>query len=234
MGRERIFRFKQFTVTHERSAMKLGTDAVLLGAWCDALTARNALDVGTGCGIIALMLAQRNPSVTVHAIDIDHDSAIEAALNFGRSPWIDRLQCHEADFNAWQGSYDLIVSNPPYFIDGVPAAQPARDRARHTRSLTLDQLIGHSCHLLTPDGRLALIVPSDTARLIAELAAFHSLHIARLCEVFPVEGQPSKRLLCELTAVPATLTRERLMITFANGQYTPQYIDLCSAFYLKM
>lgn len=234
MGRERIFRFKQFTVTHERSAMKLGTDAVVLGAWCDVSVARNALDVGTGCGVIALMLAQRNSMATVHAIDIDRDSATEAALNFSRSPWSDRLYCQEADFNTWQGIYDLIVSNPPYFADGVPAALPARNRARHTRSLNLQQLIGHSRHLLTPEGRLALIVPNDTANFIAELAAFHSLHIARLCEVFPVEGQPAKRLLCELTVAPATLTRERLTIANADGHYTPRYQDLCSDFYLNM
>ena len=123
MGRrEKIFRFKQFEVVNDRTAMKVGTDGVLLGAWCPVAEARRVLDVGTGCGVIALMVAQRNRQALIEGIDIDQDSIAEARLNFANSPWNNRLTAIEGDFNDMDGDarYDLIVSNPPYFTNGAP------------------------------------------------------------------------------------------------------------------
>ena len=115
MGREKVFKFKRFAVVNDRSAMKVGTDGVLLGAWCPVDGAKRVLDVGTGCGVIALMVSQRNPTATIVGIDIDHDAIEEATANFGHSPWSERLTAIEGDFNEWttDEGFDLIVSNPP-------------------------------------------------------------------------------------------------------------------------
>ena len=121
MGREKVFKFKQFAVLNDRTAMKVGTDGVLLGAWCPVEGARRVLDVGTGCGVIALMVAHRNTDAVIDAIDIDHDAIDEATLNFANSPWSERLTAIEGDFNNLNTAvgYDLIVSNPPYFTDSL-------------------------------------------------------------------------------------------------------------------
>ena len=152
--RRDYFDFKQFSVANKLSAMPVSTDSVLIGAWCNVDDAFRALDVGTGTGVIALMLAQRNPNLTVDAIDIDENSTLEASDNFANSPWSNRLNISLADFNDWQGKYDLVVSNPPFFIDGIHSPNVARASARHAQSLTYKQLISHGFALLNDNGRL--------------------------------------------------------------------------------
>ena len=175
MAREKVFRFKQFEVLNDRTAMKVGTDGVLLGAWCPVENVRRVLDVGTGCGVIALMVAQRNSTAVIDAIDIDHDAIEEAVLNFERSPWSDRLSATEGDYNDLQSSgegYDLIISNPPYFTNGVMPTGDARTTARHTGTLSYPQLLDGATRLLTVAGTLAIITPSDAEGEIQEAAAF--------------------------------------------------------------
>ena len=227
------FRFKQFTVEHSASTMKVGTDAVLLGAWCRVLGAGRVLDVGTGCGVIALMVAQRAPMAIVDAIDIDADSVAEAQRNFNASLWSDRLHAVAADYNKWVGEYDLMVSNPPFFVDALLPPDEVRAQARHAQSLTYEQLFARARSLLTPDGRLAFVTPVEVRSMVIEQAAFHAMHLARQCEVTPVEGKGVKRLLWEFSASPASLCREALVIADAHGCYTGAYRDLCRDFYLK-
>ena len=140
---EHLFRFKQFTIQHQRSSMKVGTDAVLLGAWCELDGARRVLDVGTGCGVIALMVAQRTTEADIWAIDIDSASVDEARENFLHSPWSDRLQVRQEDFNnlADADGFDLIVTNPPYYNENVLPPDAVRSAARHTHALSFDQLM---------------------------------------------------------------------------------------------
>ena len=182
MGREKTFRFKQFAVLNDRTAMKVGTDGVLLGAWCPVEGMRHVLDVGTGCGVIALMVAQRNHTALIDAIDIDHDAIEEATLNFVASPWSERLTAIEADFNDMtrHDRYDMIVSNPPYFTDSLLPPDAARTMARHTESLTYSQLIEGAAQRLTDEGILALISPTDAEGIIIEAAAFASLPVRRI------------------------------------------------------
>ena len=132
-----MFRFKQFTVCDERSAMKIGTDGVLVGAWADVEDDWRILDVGTGTGLIALMLAQRNASAKIVGIDISHEAVEEARDNFSRSPWATRLSAIEGDVCGFEGSekFDHIVSNPPYFVDSLHSPDALRTMARHTSSL---------------------------------------------------------------------------------------------------
>ncbi len=236
MGREKVFRFKQFSVINDRTAMKVGTDGVLLGAWCPVEGACRVLDVGTGCGVIALMVAQRNPSAVIDAIDIDHDAIEEASLNFERSPWSGRLTAMEADFNHLPGSsrYDLLVSNPPYFTNGVLPSGDARTTARHTGSLSYRQLIEGASRLLTDDGTLALITPTDAEQDIIEASTFASLSIRQVTRVIPVDGNAAKRTLWILSHHDVSYCEDTLTIANADGSFTSEYIALTSPFYLKM
>ena len=236
MGREKVFRFKQFSVVNDRTAMKVGTDGVLLGAWCPVEDAHRVLDVGTGCGVIALMCAQRNPSALINAIEIDHDAAQEATLNFERSPWSKRLNAIEGDFNDLldNDGYDLIVSNPPYFTNGVLPTGDARTTARHTGSLSYRQLIEGSSRLLTDDGTLAFITPTDAEQDIIEAATFAALPIRKIVRVIPVEGAAPKRILWQLSRRDIDYQEDFLTIAHTDGSFTQEYIALTSPFYLKM
>ena len=236
MGREKVFRFKQFAVVNDRTAMKVGTDGVLLGAWCPVDGARRILDVGTGCGVIALMAAQRNCQSVIEAIDIDHDAIEEAELNFRNSPWSDRLTAIEGDFNRMdpEKRYDLIVSNPPYFNNGVLPTGDARITARHTATLTYRQLIEGASRVMTEDGMLALITPTDAESDIIEAATFTSLPVRRLIRVIPVEGAEAKRSLWLLSRQETPYHEDRLTIAHSDGSFTDEYIALTGALYLKM
>lgn len=236
MGREKVFRFKQFSVVNDRTAMKVGTDGVLLGAWCPVENARRVLDVGTGCGVIALMVAQRNPSAIIDAIDIDHDAIEEAKLNFENSPWSERLTAIDGDFNEIdvETHYDLIVSNPPYFTNGILPTGDARTTARHTGSLSYRQLIEGASRLLTGEGSLALITPTDAEQEIIEAATFASLPVRQVTRVIPVDGAIAKRTLWLLSQRNLPYHEDTLTIAHADGSFTSEYIALTSAFYLKM
>lgn len=236
MGREKTFRFKQFAVLNDRTAMKVGTDGVLLGAWCPVKGARRVLDVGTGCGVIALMVAQNNSEAVITGIDIDEGAIEEASLNFANSPWSERLTATMADFNDLTDSdgYDLIVSNPPYFTDSLLPPDASRTLARHNRSLTYRQLIEGAARLLTRDGILSLISPTDVEGDIIEAATFSNLPVRRITRVIPVEGATPKRTLWLLSCRDIPYSEGTLTIAHTDGSFTQEYVDLTKEFYLKM
>lgn len=235
MGREKVFRFKQFAVLNDRTVMKVGTDGVLLGAWCPVAGARHVLDVGTGCGVIALMIAQRNHEAVITGIDIDHDAVQEATLNFERSPWSDRLTAVEGNFNDMSTSgFDVIVSNPPFFTNGVLPAGDARIAARHTQSLTYRQLIEGAARLLSSHGALALISPTDAEGEIIEAATFATLPVRQVTHVIPVDGALPKRTLWLLTPRDIAYHEDTVTIANRDGTFTQEYIELTGDFYLKM
>lgn len=236
MGREKIFRFKRFAVINDRTAMKVGTDGVLLGAWCPVEGARRVLDVGTGCGVIALMVAQRNATAHVTGIDIDEGAIDEATLNFSNSPWGERLNALLTDFNDMDANcqFDLIVSNPPYFTNGVLPSGAARTTARHTGSLTYSQLIDGAARLLTEDGSLALISPTDTEQAIIEAATMASLPVRLMTRVIPVEGAAPKRTLWLLSRSRIPYCEKTLTIAHGEGTFTDEYISLTGDFYLHL
>ncbi len=236
MAREKIFRFKQFSVVNDKTAMKVGTDGVLLGAWCDVNDATRVLDVGTGCGVIAMMIAQRQPLARVYAIDIDGPSVDEASFNFSQSPWRNRLEAVVADFNCFGSleKFDLIVSNPPFFTNGILPPDDQRNQARHTTTLNFSQLIGNASRMLTPAGILALITPADVEDEIRRLAVENGLWVRRFTSVIPVEGAAPKRILWELSHSEAPCQSGTLVIADSNHNYTHDYIALTRDFYLKM
>ena len=236
MGREKVFRFKRFAVRNDLAAMKVGTDGVLLGAWCPVEGARRVLDVGTGCGVIALMIAQRNSGAIIEAIDIEHNAVAEASLNFSNSPWADRLTAIHVDYNRLGDGkrYDLVVSNPPYFSNGVLPTGDARVQARHTGSLTYRQLIDGAVRLLSDGGLLAFISPIEAEGEVLEASAFASLPVRRIARVIPVEGAEPKRTLWVLSRRDIPYREDVLTIAHGDGTFTREYIALTSAFYLRM
>ena len=233
---DKPFRFKQFTVQHQRSSMKVGTDAVLLGAWCDIDGARRVLDVGTGCGVIALMVAQRNADARILAIDIDPASVNEAQENFDASPWADRLQVCREDFNDLTDDegFDLIVTNPPYYNEDVLPPDAVRSAARHTHALSFEQLMQGAARLLTPTGSIALITPVEARDAVTTAATFAGLHLSRLTTVHSSEGKQPKRLLWQWSKQRCTIQRDSLILHQKGGAFTPQYTELCKDFYLDL
>ncbi len=230
--RESIFRFKQFSVINKESAMKVGTDGVLLGAWCDITAASNILDIGTGTGLIALMAAQRNHEATITAIEIDPVAANEAHQNFQNSPWSSRLNSINADFNAFtEGEttqFDHIISNPPFYTTDIVSPSDTRATARHTGvSLTFETLLTNAQRLLTPTtGKISIITPSESADQIKRIATNLNLTITRQTQVHPKPNTPAKRILWELTNTPMstkinTTVSTPMGITSDNPQ-TPQ------------
>lgn len=232
---DKPFRFKLFTVQHQRSSMKVGTDAVLLGAWCELNGVRRVLDVGTGCGVIALMVAQRNADAAIQAIDIDPASVNEAQENFGASPWADRLLAYRQDFNNLtnQQGYDLIVTNPPYYNEDVLPSDAVRSAARHTHVLSFEQLMQGAERLLTPTGSIALITPVEARDAVTSAATFAGLHLSRLTTIHSSEDKRPKRLLWQWNKQRCTTRRETLILHLKGGALTQQYKELCKEFYLN-
>lgn len=234
-----FFQFKQFTIRHDKCAMKVGTDGVLLGAWAGTDSCNRILDIGTGTGLIALMLAQRSPAI-IDAIDIDADACLQAQENVVSSPFAERIQVRHsalADFaQAATDRYDLIVSNPPYFVDSLKCPDRQRNTARHTDTLTLEDLLQDSRKLLAPQGRIALILPYDQKERLTDCIRTYQLFLSKETSVIPVPGAQPKRLLAELTADPpaSPASSDRLTIEIARHQYTDEYIRLTKDFYLKM
>lgn len=240
--RETTFRFRQFEVSNCRSAMKIGTDGVLLGAWmwgggcCEVTSPGRVLDVGAGTGVISLMAAQRWPGAEVVGVEIDPVAAGECAGNFSASPWCGRLTVECCDFASFASpGFDLIVSNPPFFTNGALAPDDARRTARHELSLTVGTLLRRSAALLNPGGRIALVTPADREKDVRFEAAMARLSVARLTRVSTVEGKLPKRLLWEFVSGGSAATvEETLTLRRSDGSPDPRYVALVGEFYTKI
>lgn len=235
--REPVFRFKQFSVRNELSAMKVGTDGVLLGAWADVTEASDVLDVGAGSGVISLMVAQRSKAM-VTAIEIDSEAASEAEANVMASPWRERIMVVNDDFVKWttvtDRRYDHIVSNPPFFANGIVAPDSSRALARHGNGLDYDSLISSASRLLTATGILSMISPADRKDDILFSVEMARMKVSRITEVSSVEGQEPVRLLWELRPMPVATVVDRMSIRDNAGNYSSQYVELTRDFYLNM
>ena len=230
-----MFRFKQFTVRHDRCAMKVGTDGVLLGAWSDVSHACNALDVGTGTGLVALMIAQRSRAV-ITALEIDADAVSQAKENVADSPWRDRVEVIRQDFRTYtpDGKFDLIVSNPPYFAGSLLCPGEQRAMARHNGSLRYDELLEGVVRLLSGEGRFCVIVPADVSGALQKMAAGLGLYPSRQLIVVTRPGKPPKRTLIEFVFNSGIVCdRKELLLEEKRHQYSPGYIELTREFYLE-
>lgn len=238
-----MFTFKQFIVHDERCGMKVGTDGTLLGAWAPVSGVGKGLilDVGTGSGLIALMLAQRCPEATILAIDSDEAAASQALDNFACSPWANRLQARHiplqqlAEDDTCACSFKLIVSNPPYFVDSLKNPDASRRAARHTDSLSFPELLRCSRRLLCPEGTLALILPAETEETILALAAEQGLTPYTITRVRTRASKPAKRILMALSKSREASNPNINELVLQDESGTPRstaYQALCRDFYL--
>lgn len=232
------FEFKQFTVYHDRCAMKVGTDGVLLGAWTNIDFTETILDIGTGTGLISLMLAQRCSSAKIDAIDIDKDAIEQAKDNVKNSPFRNRINCFNSSLQEFYKTeskrYDLIVSNPPFFTQSLKSPKLNRTLARHTDSLLIDELIQISSFLLTENGKLAFVYPFENKDAIFSLAEMNNLFLSRITEVYPTPASKPKRILIELSKKYSSIEVNHLVIEKERHVYSPVFTELVKDFYLKL
>lgn len=218
--------------------MKVGIDGVLLGAWADVDNADAILDIGTGTGLIALMLAQRSIA-QIDAIDIDADAVIQANENIQKSPWSSRIQVSEVELQKYvlntRNRYDLIVSNPPYFVNSTKAPVENRNTARHTDTLTHKELLDNALTLLKPTGRICVILPVNEGLMSVEYATSIGLHCTKQVVVFPKPGAVAKRLLLEFSQqFTACVNSEIVIESDVRHQYSPEFTTLAKDYYLKL
>lgn len=232
-----MFRFKQFSLEDDRCAMKVGTDAVLLGAWVNVEGASRILDVGTGCGIIALMLAQRTShDVIIEGIEVEPTDAEQAQKNVTNSPWANRVSIHSVALQDFRLSarFDLIVSNPPYFINSQLPPAAHRAQARHTQSLSFEELISHSLRLLNSNGRLAVILPFEEGNLFQSMAEQQGLFPTSRLAFYSRQGKPQERWLLIFSKIKLPIKEEQLILHGEGEAWSNDYQNLTRAFYLKL
>lgn len=232
------FRFKQFSVEDEHASMKVGTDAVLLGAWAGNGRPEHILDIGAGSGVISLMLAQRFPGAMITGIDIHQDSVVQAEKNFNKSPWkknLDVIASSLQDFCGGQiRKYELILSNPPFFSDSFRPHTSSKKVAKHTDSLSYEELVRGAAGLLHQEGSFALVLPYDKREKIAQLATDHGLFLARELSIIPIQGKDPNRYLSEWTLVEQEPVEDELCIRMTAKEYSREYKSLTEEFYLAL
>lgn len=231
-----IFHFRQFSLKHHQSSFKVGFDGVLLGAWCNVSNSHSILDVGTGTGLLALMCAQKSIDAKITGIEPDQNSFEEAAYNFNNSPWRNRLSAINTTLQKFAKSshftFDHIISNPPYFSNSfLPGSKP-KLIARHTFSLSHSELLEHSSSMLSPCGKLSLILPYPDGSSFIEKASQFGLYPSRITDVITTK---SERVLLELTKAEHTeLQKDELRIYNSDGKYSDEYLALVRDFYLRI
>ena len=231
----RPFHFKHFSLFHHRSTMKVGTDAILLGRWTEVQPTDVVLDIGTGCGLLPLMLAQKGVN-QVDAVDIDAASVEEATINFKASQWRDQLNAFCMDINDYQPDkkYDLIVSNPPFFNRYSKCDEERKSRARHNdMTLSYAALCAAVARLLKPDGRFSLVLPANVTHDFLQEAKKNCLFLHKQLTIIPIEGKEPNRLNLELGFWEGMKIDEKMfVIRGADNRFTPQYVDFLKDYYL--
>ena len=235
-----MFSFKQFSLEQDRTAMKVGTDGVLLGAWTPIENHPfSILDIGTGTGILALMLAQRSSAQQIDALEIDEDAYEQATDNFENSPWNDRQFCFHAGLDEFveepEDEYDLIVSNPPFYSEDYKSSNDQRDLARFQDAMPFEDLIEAADLLLSENGIFSVIIPFKEEEKFIDLCAEVELFPLKVTRV---KGIPTSEMKRSLLAFSRNETSnfpiDELIIEIARHIYTPEYIALTQDFYLKM
>ena len=214
--------------------MKVNTDGVLLGAWADVGYAKNILDIGTGTGVIALMMAQKNPAAQIDAIDIDHDAWLQATENFDLYGTHRLKACHTSLQNFEPGiHYDAIISNPPYFIDDYKTESHQKNIAKHSIALSYAHLLSGIAKLLNDTGKAFIVLPAFNLAPFEKEAAPHLLYITVVTEVIAVEGKPPYLALLQLERAAKDFSKTTITIQDPGGNFTEQYKELTKDFYLK-
>jgi tRNA1Val (adenine37-N6)-methyltransferase len=232
------FTFKQFAIEHKNCAMKVNTDGILLASWVQLLHPKSILDIGTGSGLLSLMLAQRTQESgsQITALEIDEDASKQAQINFEQSPWHERINNVRADVTQWQcdTQFDVIISNPPYFTNSLASPNEKRHLARHNDSLSFIQLLDCASKLSTRNAELHLILPSNETQSLLSLLPQTNWHLIRHTSVSTVDGKVASRELLSFSKHAGNLIHNTLCIKTQSNQYSPEFIELTRAFYLFM
>lgn len=234
-----VFHFKQFSINQDKCSMKVGTDAVLLGAWANIDGVESALDIGTGSGVIALMLAQRMQNAFIDAIDIDKGSFEQASENFANSVWSKRLKCFQSSLQnfaiKFHNKYDLIISNPPFFISSSKSIEESRTTARHADLLPYKELVNAVVTLLKKDGKFCVILPIKESETFIELANQNKLYLNKLSRVRTKADKLSeKRWLMQFEFTSSKFSEDTIVIEDSQPfSYTREYKILTKDFYLN-
>lgn len=237
------FKFKQFSIWHDKCAMKVNTDGILLAAWTELMSCNNILDIGTGTGLIALMLAQKSQHQTLPAslcaVEIDPAAAEQAQFNITQSKWRQQIELIQQDIQSYsqQSSrrFDLLVSNPPYFTNSLQAGTVARNQARHNQGLSFDDLLASAAKLATKQARFNLILPCNEANKLIAIAKQHNWHLVQECLVSTVTDKPASRSLLSLSKQgKESVTKSHITIRNRDNSYTTEFIELCRDYYLFM
>ncbi|OOF57282.1 tRNA1(Val) (adenine(37)-N6)-methyltransferase [Rodentibacter myodis] len=228
------FTFKQFHINQQHCAMKVGTDGILLGAWADISHCKKILDMGSGTGLLALMLAQRStPDCHIYAVELDNIAARQAQENIRHSPWGNRITLVQDDvlnfLQTTTKTFDLIVANPPYFEQGVACKDEGRTLARYTKQSHLEWLTGAAEHLST-QGKISFVLPYEAAKTLVKSTA---LYCIKQTEIITKIGKPSHRMLITFAKQPQPCEQNQLVIYDEKNQHTAEFIALTQAFYLK-
>lgn len=233
------FKFKEFAVNQDKTAMKVGTDGVLLGAWAQLKPEYfSVLDVGAGTGLIALMLAQKSNAEVIDAIELNDDAYEQSVQNFEESNWGDRLFCYHASLQEFadeiDDEYDLIISNPPFYTSTYKDLSEERAMARHTESLTYVELLKGTSKLLSKIGSCAFVIPFSEEETFLKIATEYNLFPNRITRVKGTENSHIKRSLLQLSFQESNIEVTELVIEIERHKYTQDYIDLVKDYYLKM
>lgn len=230
-----MLRFKQFAITQDKCAMKVTTDGVLLGAWANVHGAQNILDIGTGTGLIALMMAQKNKEAIVDAIDIDGDAYRQAKGNFENSAWAYRLNAVHSSLQTYGSGkkYDVIISNPPYFVNDLKTGNTQKDIGKHSTALTYSELLNGINRMLAETGRAFLVIPAFNLKLVEDIAGNEGLFITHQTAVIAVQGKKPYLQLLRLERKICKYETDSIVIQEKAGEFMEQFRLLTKDFYLK-
>lgn len=235
-----MFKFKQFSIEQDKCAMKVGTDSVLLGAWCPIDNNPNTiLDIGAGTGILSLMMAQRTNAEQIDSVEIDEDAYEQCVSNYENSPWSDRLFCYHAALDELvedpEDEYDIIISNPPFYAEDFKTESTQRDLARFQDALPFEELIEAADLLLSENGIFAVVIPYKEEENFIDLCAEFELYPVKVTRVKGSHKTPIVRSLIAFKRYElSVLTADELVVEINRHEYTDDYINLTKDFYLKM
>jgi len=232
----RPFHFRQFSLNHHRSTMKTGTDAILLGSWCNVENVNNALDIGSGSGIISLFVAARSQA-KVTAVEIDTASVEESRANFDASPFAERMQVINTNVNDFHTGqeFDLIVSNPPFFTNDLHSPDRRKNNARHTEALSFDDLCSVASRLLTEDGKFCVVLPYSQKTVFVRAARENNLFTQKEMLIFPRRGAEPNRINIEFGKKNTEeINKELFVIREENNNFTDQYREWLGKYYLSI
>jgi tRNA1Val (adenine37-N6)-methyltransferase len=228
-----VFRFQLFDVIQSKNPLKVGTDSMLLGSFIDSSHAKTALDIGAGTGVLSLMVLQKNPKIDLDAVEIHSEAAEECSLNFANSPWANLATVHALDFLAFHPTkkYDLIFSNPPFYLDGLKSGDKHIDQAKHISREMYEQFMLKTSGLLSEEGRFYVIIPFTQLDYLIHVAKDNRLHLLHQITIHATKEKLNSRVVLLFSKKEGSCAHSEFTIRLSSGGYTPEYIALTKEYH---